>query len=135
MLKIKLPAICCLKFIPAEKLDFMKHPFLPRKTSYSMLKLLKIKFQSIPNYFNKGVFYFSFKLKYPCGQHTCPAPVPKQAAAVAISALVGVLISNKAVSQVILSASKIVSIGRRSTNTETCGQVLPPPRDQTALEK
>ena len=32
VLKIKLPAICCLKFIPSEKKHFMKHPFLPRET-------------------------------------------------------------------------------------------------------
>lgn len=61
MFKIKLPAICCLKFFPAEKMDFMKHPFLPRKATYSMLKLQKITVQSIPNYFNEDIFYFTFK--------------------------------------------------------------------------
>lgn len=64
VLKTKLPVMCCLKFIPAEKLGFMKHPFLPRKTSYSMLKLLKLKFQSIPRCLNKGGFHFRFNWSF-----------------------------------------------------------------------
>lgn len=34
LLKIKLPAICSLKFMPVGKLDFIKYLFLPRKSSY-----------------------------------------------------------------------------------------------------
>lgn len=73
---------------------------------------------------------------YPFVQHTRPEPAPKHTAAVAAASdSVGVLISNELVPKVVPSASKMLSTGRRSTNTETLGQILPLPEGQTALEK
>lgn len=74
-----------------------------------------------------------------CPSNLCPcsqlSAQQKQTGVVAAPASGDILMSNRVVSQVAPPASKSLSTGRKSTNTETFSwEILPHPKGQTALK-